>query len=143
MSTEQNKELVRRMFDRILRGDTQDVAEIFAPDWVNVDTALPPMKGIDGARMLLTLFSSAFPGSRVEFIQMIGEGDKVAAHFSFSGTHKGAFLNVPPTGKSFSVTGTGIFRVKDGKLVENRVVFDALALMQQLGVAPAPGQAPH
>jgi steroid delta-isomerase-like uncharacterized protein len=138
MSTEQNKELVRRMFDRIVRGDVQDVAQIFAPDWVNIDTALPPMKGIQGAKQLLTLFSTAFPGCRLDFIQLVGEGNEIAAHFSFSGTHKGAFLNVPPTGKSFNVTGTGIFRLKDGKLVENHVVFDALGLMQQLGVVPPP-----
>jgi steroid delta-isomerase-like uncharacterized protein len=138
MSTEQNKEIVRQLFDRIVSGDTKDVAQIFAPDWVNVDTALPSMKGIEGARQLLTLFSTAFPGCQLEFIQLVGEGDEVAAHFSFSGTHQGAFLNIPPTGKSFSVTGTGIFRLRDGKLVENRVVFDALGLMQQLGVIPMP-----
>ncbi len=140
MSTEQNKEIVKEMFDRIVSGDTKDVAKIFAPDWVNLDPGLPPMMGIEGARRLLTVFSTAFPGCRLESVQMVGEGDKVAAHFSFSGTHRGAFLNIPPTGKSFSVAGTGIFRLKDGKLAENRVVFDVLGLMQQLGVIPVPGR---
>jgi steroid delta-isomerase-like uncharacterized protein len=139
MSAEQNKALVRKMFDMIVTGNTADVAQVIAPDWVNIDPALPPMKGIEGAKQLMTLFSSAFPGSQIKMEALVAEGDKVAVHFSFSGTHKGAFLNIPPTGKSFSVTGTGIFRFKDGKVVENRVVFDAVGLMQQLGVAPAPG----
>ncbi len=140
MSTEQNKAVVKEMFDRITSGNVKDVAKIFAPDWVNLDPALPPLMGLEGAKQLLTLFSTAFPASRVELVCLAGEGDKVAVHFSFSGTHKGTFLNVPPTGKSFNVTGTGIFRLKDGKLVENRVVFDALGLMQQLGMIPEPSR---
>jgi steroid delta-isomerase-like uncharacterized protein len=138
MSAEQNKALVRKMFDMIATGNAADVTQVIAPDWVNIDPALPPMKGIEGAKQLVMLFSSAFPGSQVKMEILVADGDKVAAHFSFSGTHRGTFLNIAPTGKSFSVTGTGIFRLKDGKIVENRVVFDALGLMQQLGVAPAP-----
>lgn len=138
MSTEQNKELVRRMFEMVATGDTTDVSRIFATDWVNIDPALPPMQGIDGAKQLVTLFHSAYPDARVNLNTLVAEGDKVAVTFSFSGTHKGTFLNIPPTGKSINVTGTGIFKIKDGKLVENRVVFDALTLMQQLGVAKTP-----
>ena len=143
MSTEQNKMLVRRMFEMIATGNTASVAEVIAADWVNVDSALPPMKGIEGAKQLMTLFSNAFPDVQLNMDIVVADADKVAVHFTFRGTQKGKFLAVPPTGKSVSVPGTGVFRIEDGKIVENRVVFDALGMMQQLGVAPAPEQAPR
>ena len=139
MSIEQNKTQVRRMFEMIATGNTAGVAEIIAPNWINVDPALPPMQGIEGAKQLMTLFSNAFPNVQLNLNIVIAEGDKVATHFSFGGTQKGQFLAIPPTGKSVSVSGTGVFRIKDGKIVENRVVFDALGMMQQLGIAPMPG----
>ena len=139
MSIEQNKAQVRRMLEMIATGNTAGIAEVVAPSWVNVDPALPPMQGIEGAKQLVTLLSNAFPNVQLNLDIVVAEGDKVATHFSFSGTQKGQFLTVPPTGKSVSVSGTGVFHIKDGKIVENRVVFDALGMMQQLGIAPVPG----
>lgn len=68
---------------------------------------------------------------------MIAEGDKVSARFIVSGTHTGEFLGIPPTGNAVTIIGTGIIRFADGKDVEHHVNFDALGLMQQLGVLPA------
>jgi hypothetical protein len=55
--------------------------------------------------------------------------------------HKGEFQGIPPTGKELSVTGTDIYRIVDGKIVEPWVEADMLGLMQQLGVLSTPGQA--
>jgi predicted ester cyclase len=134
-----NKEIVRRFFDLISEGRTSGVEDIVSPDWVNNDPSLPPMRGLDGARQLITLFSTGFPGARVKIINLIAEGDTVAGYFTFDGEHKGKFLDFPPTGKKVSAYGCGLFRIHDGKLIENRVVFDALGLMQQIGVVPIPG----
>ncbi len=60
--------------------------------------------------------------------------------FHVVGKNTGAFMDMPATGKSVNVTGTGIFRVANGKLTDNWVNFDALGLMQQLGLVPVPGR---
>jgi predicted ester cyclase len=49
-------------------------------------------------------------------------------------------MGIPPTGKQATVTGISIGRVVNGKIVESWSNFDALGMMQQLGVVPAPGQ---
>jgi predicted ester cyclase len=139
MNVELNKDIVRRFFDMISDGKTSDVDQVISPDWVNKDPSLPPMRGLDGARDLIKLFSTGFPGVRTKIISLIAEGDTVAAYFTFDGTHTGKFLDIPPTGKKVSAYGCGLFRLDNGKLVENRVVFDALGLMQQIGVVPTPG----
>jgi predicted ester cyclase len=138
MSTEQNKAIVRRMFEVNEQGKLDDIDRITAHNWVNHDPSLPPMQGLEGARQLAGLFHGAFRDARVTIEEMIAEGDKVATRFSFSGTHKGNFMNLAPTGKKISVTSTGIFQVVGGKLTDNWVNFDALGLMQQLGVVPPP-----
>jgi steroid delta-isomerase-like uncharacterized protein len=139
MNIELNKAIVRRFFDLISEGKTSGVEDIVSPDWVNKDPSLPPLRGLDGARELISLFSTGFPGARTKIITMIAEGDTVAAYFTFDGEHKGKFLDFPPTGKKVSAYGCGLFRIDNGKLIENRVVFDALGLMQQIGVVPTPG----
>jgi steroid delta-isomerase-like uncharacterized protein len=140
MAAEDNKALVRRMMEQLPKGWDEQAAEMFAPDWVNIDPGLPPMRGHEGARQLFTIFSTAFPNDvSITVHRIIAEGDTVAANFTFGGTHEGEFMGMPPTGKRVEVTGTGMFRLADGQLVENRVNFDTLGLLQQLGVAPAPG----
>jgi predicted ester cyclase len=74
---------------------------------------------------------------------MVAEGDMVVMRFRGSGTHEGeteAFG--PPTGKRMEITGITIKRLSDGKIVEAWTNFDALGMMQQLGMIPeAAGQA--
>ncbi len=140
MSGEQNKEIVRKAFRTIVDGDPRALENITAENWVNHDPALPPMRGKDGARQLVNLFHGAFPDAQLTTDHLIGEGDRVGGHFTFTGTHTGPFLDIPATGKKVKVEGSGIFRVVDGKLTDNWVNIDAFGMMQQLGLAPAMGK---
>ncbi len=140
MANEQNKAIVRRMMDLIASGDTSQVDQVFAPNWVNHDPSLPPLQGLDGARQLVQIFHSAYPDGRVTLDNMITEGDKVGGNFSFTGTNTGSFLGLPATSKKVNVQAAGIFRVANGKLTDNWVNLDAMGVMQQLGLASTPGQ---
>lgn len=137
MTSDMNKLLVQRFYQAVDEGDTSRIEELFAPEWVNIDPALPSMQGLDGARALVGMFTTSFPDftSRIEL--MAAEADRVAVRASHTGTHQGEFMGIPATGKRIMVTATGIFTCKEGKLVENRVVFDAFGLLQQLGAIPA------
>lgn len=136
MTTETNKELVRHFYQAVDQGDTSQVEALFSPEWENVDPALPPMRGLDGARTLISMFTASFPDFTSKIELMAAEADRVAIRATHTGTHQGVFLGIPPTGKLVNVSATGIYTIKDGKLVQNRVVFDAFGLLQQLGVAP-------
>ncbi len=140
MSTEENKALVQQLIQLQERGDLSTVDQFIAPNWVNHDPSLPPLQGYEGFRQLTMLFRSAFPDLHTEIEDMLAEGDKVAARIRFRATNTGSFQGMPATGKAVDVTATGIFRVVDGKVTDNWVNLDALGLMQQLGVVPAPGQ---
>ena len=87
------------------------------------------------------LYFTAFPDLHFTIEDQIAEGDRVVTRFTARGTHQGAFIGIPPTGKQGVVTGTGIDRFANGKIVEAWFNSDDLGLLQQLGVVPSPGQA--
>ena len=82
--------------------------------------------------------SERVPGLRDGIVDLISEGDKVAAHFRCSGTHRGEWLGVPPTGRRFEqVDEIYLFEVQDGKLVPAVGVEDNMTRMRQLGISPS------
>ena len=142
MSVEQNKALVRQMVEEIFnRGNTSLAAEFLAPDFVEREE-LPP--GIpsdrEGVTQLTTMLRSAFPDFKATIDDIIAEGDKVVIRQTWTGTHKGEFMGVPPTEKSVSFGVIDIIRVAGGKFVEHWGQMDSMGLMQQLGAIPTPGQ---
>ena len=72
----------------------------------------------------------------------MAEGDKVVTRFSVRGTHQGEIEDLgPATGNRMEVMGITIERFAQGKIVEDWSTFDALGMMQQLGLVPEPGHA--
>ena len=69
---------------------------------------------------------------------MIVEGDKAVLRYTITGTHKGAYMGIPPTDKKPTISIIKIDRFSGGKLVEGWYEYDTLSLMQQLGVIPTP-----
>jgi steroid delta-isomerase-like uncharacterized protein len=139
MSTEENKALFQKLIQLQESGDLNTVDQVIAPNWVDHNPSMPPLQGYEGFKQLTLAFRSAFPDMRLEIEDILAEGDKVAARLHLRGTNSGSFQGMPPTGKAVDATGTGIFRVVDGKVTDNWVNFDMLGLLQQLGVVPAPG----
>ena len=142
MSTEQNKALVRQLVEEVFnRGNMSLADEFLAPDFVEHEE-LPPgiPRDREGAKQLTTMLRSAFPDFKATIDDIVAEGDKVVIRQTWSGTHKGEFMGVPPTGKSVSFGVIDIIRVAGGKLVEHWGQMDSMGMMQQLGVIPAPGE---
>ena len=142
MSTEQNKALFRRLMEEVFdRGNISLIDELFAPDFVEHEE-LPPgiAAGSEGVKQMSTMFRSAFPDFKATIDDMIAEGDKVVVRGTWSGTHKGEFMGIPPTGKRVSIGVIDIIRMAGGKFVEHWGQMDNMRMMQQLGVVPAPGE---
>ncbi len=89
---------------------------------------------------VITACRAAFEHLNVTVEEMVAEGDRVAARFTARGVHKGEFMGLPPTGTPIIMTGIEIFRIENGRIAELWGEANLLGLMQQLGIAPAPGQ---
>ena len=71
---------------------------------------------------------------------VLADGDRVIVRHHWTGTNKGPFFGMPPTGKSVKVAGMNIYRLAGGKIAEEWWGEDIYGLMVQLGVVKAPGQ---
>jgi len=137
MSAERNKELTRRWFQEVWnQRKSQTIEELLAPDAIahGLESAeQPPQRGPAAFRQFWQKFCGAFPDLRIEIEDVIAEGDKTAARFSFRGTHRGDHLGPPATTKPIIATGITITRWRDGQIVEGWNEFDAMRLFQQIG----------
>jgi steroid delta-isomerase-like uncharacterized protein len=78
-------------------------------------------------------FMGAFPDAKHELHQVLVAGDRVTTVCTFTGTHRGAFMGLPPTGKRVAFPVIHVDRVIDGRIVEHRGEFDPAIVARQLG----------
>jgi steroid delta-isomerase-like uncharacterized protein len=141
MSAEENKASLRRFVDEILNKGNMAVAhELVAEDFVELDPLPGQQQGLQGLIDTILMVRTAFPDAVWIVEEMVAEGEKVACYSIWSGTHQGAFLGIPPTGKRVTVSSMEFDYYVDGKLKESRLLMNIMSLMQQLGVALVPEQ---
>lgn len=134
--SEHNKQLVTMAEDAWNAGELDEAFGYFADDYVE-HTPFPGLPATkDGLKTLLSSFREAFPDGHVTIDMMIAEGDLVCYYSTARGTHTGAFMGMPPTGRYVEVGAVHIHRVVDGKIVEHWGHNDQAGMMRQLGIAP-------
>lgn len=133
-----NKTVTRRYFEDIWsRRDMTALEELVAPavtGHVNDET----LHGRDALRERVHSLYTIYSQPRFVVEDQVAEGDKVAVRWTFCGTHTGEYTGVPLTHKEVEATGTHIFCLADGQIVEMWVHSDDLGELQQLGVISMP-----
>lgn len=137
-SLEKNKELLRRFMDAINKKRLDLFDELCGEDYIwhgeAGPTALNEVRGRENFKNAVAEFTDALPDLHIDIKDMIAEGDKVAIRITESGTHTGAeFAGVSPTGKRITWGCIGVYRVINGKIVEEWFNEDSLGIMKQLG----------
>ena len=141
MSTEENKELIRRYVEAIDTNDSDDwsvLDEFIAEDFVAHN---PPIPGVtldrEGMKQAAEIFRVATPGDH-EIKMQVAEGDLVVSHIVGRGVHAGELLGIPATNNEVETDGIAIHRIRDGKIVEYWSVTDVARVLQQVGALPGP-----
>jgi steroid delta-isomerase-like uncharacterized protein len=134
--------LIRRFIEEVLnKGKLEVLDEIWARDGVFAGTLVPEVRGSEAVKQVLAAIKTGIPDIHYSIVgEPVVQGDRYSCRWTASGTHRGDFLGIAPTGRHYSHTGTTTVRVRGGKIAEHWADWDALDLMQQLGVAPAVGQ---
>ena len=86
------------------------------------------IKSLDKLRDSILNNRQAFPDWAEEIKLIVAEGNFVATHFTSTGTNKGSFLGNPATGKQIHINEMSIYRIVDGKIVEQWLLPDLLSL---------------
>lgn len=134
---EQNRQVVGQFFEFYNGHDIESIGQLISSS--NYSFHFPGMQPMDWNthKQFIDGIISAFPDFRHNIIDVVTEGDKVAVRFNITGTHKGEFQDIPPTGKQVSFEGTEFFTIIHGKIVEEWVIVDMIGLLQQIGAIPA------
>jgi predicted ester cyclase len=113
-----NKAVAMRVFDEIFnQGQFQVADEIYAPNFQN--HGLHRSVDLNTDQEAVHAEKKAFPDLRISVQQMVAEGDKLAVLWTFQGTHTGSgYEGLPPTGTRVEIRGITIWRIVDGRIVE-------------------------
>ena len=142
MPPEDNKALVRRLFDDVINhGDLEQADDLVSVGFVEHNPMPGQAAGLAGFKQVLVMLRAAFPNLRITIDELVAEGDKVAVRLTACGDHQGAFQGLPPTGRRVAWEGISMLHIADGQVVERWFHADVLGLREQLGAA-APGQPP-
>lgn len=119
-------------------GNTALADQVYSGDAERFDPNGPePRRGPAEIAKYVLEVRAAFPNFRIEITQQIADGDDFVHCWTCSGTQKGEFQGIPPTGRRVELTGVSVGRLTDGRVSLERAFFDRLALLQQLGAIPA------
>jgi len=130
--TEANKAIVESLVELWNTGDLTMADEVFATDFISHVPHYPDVTDLESYKAEVVNSRTAFPDFHAEVRDMIAEGDKVAVHWTWSGTHTGEFMGIAPTGRQIAITGISIHRFANGKIVESWTSYDSLGMMQQI-----------
>ena len=119
--SEENKAIVRRIYEIISTGDFDRADEIVDPDVPDNELLPcdPPAKLIDTYKETFSEAREAFSDVSVTVEDLVAEGDRVVARVTMRGTHQGDFQGLAPTGKLVQVRAIDMFRISNDKIVEH------------------------
>ncbi|MDQ3931852.1 MAG: ester cyclase [Actinomycetota bacterium] len=142
MSTAANKALVLRFYQQVFNGRQLALIDQMAIQEYDEHDPLPGQRGgRDGLKDRVSMLVEGLtPTFTVE--DVIAEGDRVVVRWTNRGTHVGAFLGIPPTGRAFEFAGIDIYRLEQGRMAEHWHAIDQLTLLQQLDLIPSQDDAP-
>lgn len=132
MSTEDAKNVLRRLFDEVLTQDKLDLIDVlYAEDYEFDAPALTagaaPQSGREAFKSRVRAFRAAFPDVVYKIQDIVSDGEVVGTLFEFSGTHKGSFAGFAPTGRHSAVTGVHFAQLVNGKIKKTWAGFTNIA----------------
>lgn len=131
------KQVVRRNTERVQSGgDFALFEELFADDFVDHTPQPGTTPDKNGVRVLYHALRSAFPDFTAKIHWQTADGDVVTTYKTYSGTHRGEFLGLAPTGEHVEFETVDAMRVRDGKITEHWGVANLYSVLQQLGALP-------
>jgi predicted ester cyclase len=133
MSLEENKAIFRRFIEAYNKHNLDLLDDLVALDYVDPD--YPQLVGLEGLKQMMSMAFMAFPDYHETIEDIIVEGDKVWILLKYTGTHKGEFMGLAPTGKKLTSLAVDMYRIENGKIVwGKRVPTPDLAFFKQLGL---------
>ena len=132
MDIETNKNIIQKYYASFNKGGDMPFEDYFSCDFIDHNGYPGQIKGPEGVREGYKVWSRAFPDNHAELVEIIAENDKVAVRTIATGTHKGVFMGISPTGKVIRVEGVSIYRLEKGLIIERWGLTEGHKLLKYL-----------
>lgn len=140
MTEQQNLDLTKKYAHEVwTRGNLDAIDDFLAEDF-EMGYPLPGLSpDREGFKQFAGMMRAAFPDLKNTVEECFAAGDRVVQRWRSDGTHKGELFGAPATGREVSFHGISVYEVRDGRIQRDWTVADLQGMMQQLGLAPQPG----
>jgi steroid delta-isomerase-like uncharacterized protein len=137
-----NKRIVSQFFELLGRHDAERMEQLLvsSAQYSFHPSGMSPLDW-NAHKQLLAAITRAFPDLHHNIKDMVAEGDKVAVRLNVTGTHKGEFQGIPPSGRKLSLDEMAFLTIIDGRITEGWITSDTLNFMQQIGATPTTSHA--
>lgn len=137
MRVVENKKVINYFIEEVINNQNLAAAdEIVAVDFIEHVPFPGQEQGREGLKFVLASMFVGFPDMKWTVNEQIGEGETVVTRFTWTGSHLGSFMGIPPTNNSVEVWGVVIDVVRDGWFSESRIIMDTVSLLKQLDAMP-------
>ena len=132
-----NQQFMRRFVEFINTADSTMARDLVSPNAIfHVPGRPDPLTGPEGYLAIIAMMRGGVPDIQWTLEEMVVEPTKVAARFTMRGLHQGAFMGVPPTGRTIAVQALNIYHLSNGQIVREYGQPDMMGVMQQIGALP-------
>ena len=141
MTTEENKELVRRYFKSVDQAEAELVDEMFTVDCIfHRGDYAEPLIGVAAVKAVVVRVHELYQGFRSTIYDLVGEDDLVACRLKHTATLRGEFSSRIGTfdvaGRPIEWSANVFFRFEDGMIAEEWIARDELGILLDLGIVP-------
>jgi predicted ester cyclase len=127
-----NIDAVKKYHQVWSNGNVEELDKIIAPNFTSHFIGGFEYQGIDGAKNSVLETKKAFPDWKEDIVDIIVQDDKVVTRYHSTGTQLGNWDGIDSTGNKVDIYEASIYRLKDGKIVEQWGFWDEINLKKQM-----------
>jgi steroid delta-isomerase-like uncharacterized protein len=137
MMPEETKKFVHDLVQAWNTHDSEQILIFYSPEYEGLDIGQNGIQhGLVPLRESLEHYFQAFPDVRIEISELVIESNHISLGWIAHGTQLGAFMKIPPTGRTITLRGVSIFILKDGKVHRGQHIWDLAGLLRHIGLLP-------
>ena len=131
------EEIARELLEAWNAHDIEHIKTFYAPEYEGVDVGqAEPQRGPQSVPQNVERYLRAFPDLRFVEEDIVVQDNRAVLVWKAYGTHKGKFMNIPPTGRNVAVRGTSVLTVENSKVARGLYIWDVAGLLRSIGLLP-------
>jgi len=136
MNSENNVATIRKAIKALNEKDMSTIKELMTKDYIRHDltSSFGERRGQDNTVDFFQSVISGLPDMQLNIMDIFGTENRVALRYTLSGTHKGEFRGIPPTGKKIEINAIHLYRFEGDKIAEQWALSDMAGMYRQMGV---------